>query len=206
MAETKVIYGLWSINLPGKSTMRFWIVIRSQNFHRSSFVGKFKRPGSSTSTPQRSSTWDFDSNKNTIKERHSYDRPSSSSSGGWRKKAEIGTEKGSSPPEVKRTEDKESVPEVKLEPETDSSSSSEEEVEEKKPVVIPAKKITEKDLNDIGAKIVKAEIMGNEVSVENLNILPASINKSSFLKCKLFINKVADLNNLTDCAKGNVLD
>ena len=59
---------------------------------------------------------------------------------------------------------------MKLEPETDSSSSSEEEVEEKKPVVIPAKKITEKDLNDIGAKIVKAEIMGNEVSVENLNI------------------------------------
>ena len=87
---------------------------------------------------------------------------------------------------------------MKLEPETDSSSSSEEEVEEKKPVVIPAKKITEKDLNDIGAKIVKAEIMGNEVSVENLNILPASINESSFLKCKLFINKVADLNNLTD--------
>lgn len=112
----------------------------------------------------------------------------------------------SSPPEVKRTEDKESVPEVKLEPETDSSSSSEEEVEEKKPVVIPAKKITEKDLNDIGAKIVKAEIMGNEVSVENLNILPASIHESSFLKCKLFSNKVADLNNLTDCAKGNVLD
>ena len=59
---------------------------------------------------------------------------------------------------------------MKLEPETDSSSSFEEEVEEKKPVVIPAKKITEKDLNDIGAKIVKAEIMGNEVSVENLNI------------------------------------
>ena len=57
-----------------------------------------------------------------------------------------------------------------MEPETDSSSSSEEEVEEKKSVVIPAKKITEKDLNDIGAKIVKAEIMGNEVSVENLNI------------------------------------
>lgn len=180
------------------------IVIRSQNFHRSSFVGKFKRPGSSTSTPQRSSTWDFDSNKNTNKERH--DRPSSSSSGGWRKKAEIGTEKGSSPPEVKRTEDKESVAEVKMEPETDSSSSSEEEVEEKKPVVIPAKKITEKDLNDIGAKIVKAEIMGNEVSVENLNIFPASIHESGFLKCKLFINKVADLNNLTDCAKGNVLD
>ena len=31
--------------------------------------------------------------------------------------------------------------------------------------MIPAKKITEKDLNDIGAKIVKAEIMGNEASV-----------------------------------------
>ena len=78
---------------------------------------------------------------------------------------------------------------MKLEPETDSSSSFEEEVEEKKPVVIPAKKITEKDLNDIGAKIVKAEIMGNEVSVENLNIFPASIHESGFLKCKLFINK-----------------
>ena len=104
------------------------------------------------------------------------------------------------------TEDKESVPEVKPESETDGSSSSEEEVEEKNPVVIPAKKITEKDLNDIGAKIVKAEIMGNEVSVENINILPASRYESNFLKCKLFSIKVADLNNLTDSAKGNVLE
>lgn len=130
--------------------------------NRSSFVGKFKRPGSSTSTPQKSSTWDFDSKENTNKERHSYDRPISRPSGGWRKKTETGTEKRSPPPEVKRTEEKESVSEVKPESETDNSSSSEEEVEEKKPVVIPAKKITEKDLNDIGAKIVKAEIMGNE--------------------------------------------
>lgn len=39
------------------------------------------------------------------------------------------------------------------------------EVEEKRMVVIFEKKIIEKDFNDIGVKIVKVEIMGNEVNV-----------------------------------------
>lgn len=141
-----------------------------------------------------------------IKERYFYDRLSFSFLGGWRKKVEIGIEKVLFLLEVKCIEDKELVLEVKLELEIDSSFSFEEEVEEKKLVVIFVKKIIEKDLNDIGVKIVKVEIMGNEVSVENFNILLVLINKSSFLKCKFFINKVVDLNNLIDCVKGNVLD
>lgn len=141
-----------------------------------------------------------------IKERYFYDRLSFSFLGGWRKKVEIGIEKGLFLLEVKCIEDKELVLEVKLELEIDSSLSFEEEVEEKKLVVIFVKKIIEKDLNDIGVKIVKVEIMGNEVSVENFNILLVLIYKSSFLKCKFFSNKVIDLNNLIDCIKGNVLD
>ena len=56
---------------------------------------------------------------------------------------------------------------------TDSSSSSdaEEEEKKKKELVIPAKKITEADLNEIGAKIVKAEIMGNDVRIAHFQIL-----------------------------------
>ena len=113
-----------------------------------------------------SSTWDFDSKEESRRsERHSNDRPSSKPSGGWRKKQETGNDKGSSP-QKERDAGKDSVgQEIKPQSETDSSSSSEGEAEEKRTVVIPAKKITEKDLNDIGAKIVKAEIMGNEVSV-----------------------------------------
>lgn len=152
------------------SVLKF-IVFCFQTFIRSSFVGKFRRPPSTTSTSQKASTWDFDSKDTTTTERHSYDRPSSRPSGGWRKKKETGTDKESSLQEVEHAGEKDTVPEVKPESETDSSSSSEEEVEESKPVVIPAKKITEKDLNDIGAKIVKAEIMGNEVRVRNLNSL-----------------------------------
>lgn len=113
-----------------------------------------------------SSTWNFDSKDETRPSvTHSSDKPSSRPSGGWRKKQETGNDKGSSPRE-KRDAGKESVgQEIKTESETDSSSSSEGEAEEKRTAVIPEKKITEKDLNDIGAKIVKAEIMGNEVSV-----------------------------------------
>ena len=137
----------------------------------SSFAGKFKRPPSPSSTV-RSSTWDFDSREESRRsERQPSDRPSSRPSGGWRKKQETGNDKGSSPRE-EQDAGKESVnQEIKPESETDSSSSSEEEVEEKRTVVIPAKKITEKDLNDIGAKIVKAEIMGNEASVVTDNSL-----------------------------------
>lgn len=113
-----------------------------------------------------SSTWDFDSKEESkSRERHSNDRPSSRPSGGWRKKQETGTDKGSSPQAVQHAGREDVALEKKPESETDSSSSSEEEAEEKRTVVIPAKKITEKDLNDIGAKIVKAEIMGNEVCV-----------------------------------------
>ena len=132
---------------------------------RSSFAGKFKRPPSSSSTVT-SSTWDFDSKEESRHSvTHASDRPSSRPSGGWRKKQETGNDKGSSPREGEDT-GKESVgQEIKPESETDTSSSSEGEAEENKTPVIPAKKITEKDLNDIGAKIVKAEIIGNEVSV-----------------------------------------
>ena len=115
-----------------------------------------------------SSTWDFDTKEESrSRERHSNDRPSSRPSGGWRKKQETGTDKTSSPQPVQDTGREEVAQEKKPESETDSSSSSEgeAEAEEKRTVVIPAKKITEKDLNDIGAKIVKAEIMGNEVCV-----------------------------------------
>lgn len=113
-----------------------------------------------------SSTWDFDSKEESRRsEKHASDRPSSRPSSGWRKKQETGNDKGSSPRE-EQDAGKESVgQEIKPESETDSSSNSEGEAEEKRTAVIPAKKITEKDLNDIGAKIVKAEIMGNEVSV-----------------------------------------
>ena len=112
-----------------------------------------------------SSTWDFDSKEESRRsERHSSDRPSSRPSGGWRKKQETVNDQGSSP-RAEQDAGKESVvQDIKPQSETDSSSSSEEEAEEKRTVVVPAKEITEKDLNDIGAKIVKAEIMGNEAS------------------------------------------
>ena len=113
-----------------------------------------------------SSTWDFDSKEESRHSvTHSSDRPSSRPSGGWRKKQETGNHKGSSPLEGEDTGKERVRQEIKPESETDTSSSSEGEAEEKKTPVIPAKKITEKDLNDIGAKIVKAEIIGNEVSV-----------------------------------------
>ena len=125
-----------------------------------------------------SSTWDFDPKEGSrSSERHSSDRPSSRPSGGWKKKLEHGTDKGSSPRE-EHDVGKESVgQEIKPQSETDSSSSLEGEAEEKRTVVIPAKKITEKDLNDLGAKIVKAEIMGNEVSfVTNSSFKVKSVN------------------------------
>jgi len=110
-----------------------------------------------------SSTWDFDTKEESrSSEKHSSDRPSSRPSGGWKKKQEPGTDKGSSPREEQDAGREIVGQEIKPQSETDSSSSSEGEAEEKRTVVIPAKKITEKDLNDIGAKIVKAEIMGNE--------------------------------------------
>ena len=132
---------------------------------RPSFAGKFKRPTSSTVT---SSTWDFDVKEESgSRVSHSSDRPAPRPSGGWRKKPETGPEKSSSSLEVETERREELTQDRKEESESDSSSSSEAEEEEKERVVIPAKKITEKDLNDIGAKIVKAEIMGNEVGIIN---------------------------------------
>ena len=111
-----------------------------------------------------SSTWDFEP-KEESKSRgsKSNDRPGARPLGGWRKKPETGAEKSSSQ-EMENTRKEDRVQNSREESESSSSSSSEAEEEEKKErVVIPAKKITETDLNEIGAKIVKAEIMGNEV-------------------------------------------
>lgn len=82
-------------------------------------------------------------------------------SGGWRKKPENGPQESSSSAEVETTR-KEKSAQVS-ESESRSSSEAEEQEEEEERVVIPTKQITETDLNEIGAKIVKAEIMGNEV-------------------------------------------
>ena len=109
-----------------------------------------------------SSTWDFDSKeKSSSRGSHSSDRPGSRPSGGWRKKPETETEQSSSSQKVENAGRQQVTQEGSG---TDSSSSSEAEDEENKErIVIPAKKVTETDLNEIGAKIVKAEIMGNEV-------------------------------------------
>ena len=131
---------------------------------RSSFAGKFKRPtSSSTST---SSTWDFDSREEP-KSRASLSRDVhvSRPSGGWRKKPDIGPQESSSSAEVETGRRKELAQDGAEVSESERSSCSEAEDEQKEErIVIPAKKITETDLNEIGAKIVKAEIMGNEVS------------------------------------------
>lgn len=126
----------------------------------SSFAGKFRRPASSTSTVT-SSTWDFEP-KEVPRSRE--DRSVSRPSGGWRKKVETGTVESSSACEAESTKKEQETEDGSEESGTDSSSSSdaEEEEKKKKELVIPAKKITEADLNEIGAKIVKAEIMGND--------------------------------------------
>ena len=94
-------------------------------------------------------------------------------SGGWRKKPETGPEKSSASEDLESQRREEVVKERKEVSESESSSSSEAEEEEKQERInIPVKKITEADLNEIGAKIVKAEIMGNEVCiVEKVDVL-----------------------------------
>lgn len=86
---------------------------------------------------------------------------------------ETGTVESSSAREAESTKKEQKTEDGSEESGTDSSSSSDEEEEEKKKkeVVIPAKKITEADLNEIGAKIVKAEIMGNDVRIAHFQIL-----------------------------------
>ena len=86
-------------------------------------------------------------------------------SGRWKKKPETGPEKSTSS-EVDDKKREELVQDRREFSESESSSNSETEEEEKKEsIAIPAKKITEADLNEIGAKIVKSEIMGNEVGL-----------------------------------------
>lgn len=111
-----------------------------------------------------SSTWDFEP-KEVSRSRE--DRSVSRPSGGWRKKVETGTVESSSAREAESTKTEQKTEDGSEDSGTDSSSSSdaEEEEKKKKELVIPAKKITEADLNEIGAKIVKAEIMGNDVRI-----------------------------------------
>lgn len=80
---------------------------------------------------------------------------------------ETGTVESSSAREAESTKTEQKTEDGSEDSGTDSSSSSdaEEEEKKKKELVIPAKKITEADLNEIGAKIVKAEIMGNDVRI-----------------------------------------
>lgn len=86
-------------------------------------------------------------------------------SGRWKKKPETGPEKSTSS-EVDDKKMEELVQDRREVSESESSSNSDTEEEEKKEsIAIPAKKITEADLNEIGAKIVKSEIMGNEVGL-----------------------------------------
>lgn len=87
---------------------------------------------------------------------------------------ETGTVESSSVREAESTKREQKTEDGSEDSGTDSSSSSDAEEEEeikKKEVVIPAKKITEADLNEIGAKIVKAEIMGNDVRIAHFQIL-----------------------------------
>ena len=79
---------------------------------------------------------------------------------------ETGTVESSSAREAESTKREQKTEDGSEDSGTDSSSSSDaEEEKKKKEVFIPAKKITEADLNEIGAKIVKAEIMGNDVRI-----------------------------------------
>ena len=86
-------------------------------------------------------------------------------SGRWKKKLETGSEKSSSSGEVDRRKEENVQDRNEVSGSESSSSSEAEEEEEKERIILPAKQITETDLNEIGAKIVKAEIMGNEVCI-----------------------------------------
>ena len=105
-------------------------------------------------------------------------------SGGWRKKPETRPEISSASGDEESKRREEVVQERKEVSESDSSPSSEEEEEDKQERVnIPVKEITETDLNEIGAKIVKAEIMGNEVCiVESQSFIINSCVARSFCK------------------------
>ncbi|KAK2563412.1 CWF19-like protein 2 [Acropora cervicornis] len=132
--------------------------LRPDDSYGSSLAGKFKCP-TTTSQISSPSTWDFDCKQEPSFPR---DRTMSRPSGRWKKKPETGPEKNTSS-EVVDKKMEELVQDRREVSESESSSNSEtEEKEKKESIAIPAKKITEADLNEIGAKIVKSEIMGNE--------------------------------------------
>jgi len=86
----------------------------------------------------------------------------SSGSRGWKKKTE-------EPVKEEPRKEEESKPSTsrssrKRSP-SPSSSSSQSEVEEEPPAVEAPTLLTEKEMNEIGAKIVKAEILGNDVRI-----------------------------------------
>ncbi|XP_068720114.1 CWF19-like protein 2 [Montipora capricornis] len=136
--------------------------LRPDENNGSSFAGKFKRPATSAQT-STSSTWDFDSKQEPhSKESLSSDRTMPRPSGRWKKKLETGSVKSSSSGEVDRRKEENVQDRNEVSGSESSSSSEAEEEEEKERIILPAKQITETDLNEIGAKIVKAEIMGNE--------------------------------------------
>lgn len=98
---------------------------------------------------------------------------------------ETGTVESPSAREVESTKREQKTEDGGEDSGTDSSSSSDAEEEEKKKekVVIPAKKITEADLNEIGAKIVKAEIMGNDVCITYFQIRFPDKQLKNQLRC-----------------------
>ena len=98
---------------------------------------------------------------------------------------ETGTVESSSAREAESTKREHKTEDGSEESGTDSSSSSdaEEEEKKKKEVFIPVKKITEADLNEIGAKIVKAEIMGNDVRIAHFQILFPDKKRKNQLRC-----------------------
>ena len=107
---------------------------------------------------------------------------------------ETGTVESSSAREAESTKREQKTEDGSEESGTDSSSSSdaEEEEKKKKELVIPAKKITEADLNEIGAKIVKAEIMGNDVRIAHFQILFPDKQLNSQLRCSSSICRLLE--------------
>ena len=123
------------------------------------------RPPSSASA-STSSSWDFDSTVQSIRP-PGVSAQGSKISGGWRKKTAASAELGVVPKGAETKEKAEVLRGVSASHGSESSSSCcESEDEEERgdaKGAVPTQKITEADLNEIGAKIVKAEIMRNEV-------------------------------------------
>ena len=152
-------------------------------------LSKFMRPPTDVaSTASHSSSWEFSSR--TTEERPTHveaPRTGVTTSGGWRKKTQIETNAGgvtfsggwrkktetdiSSKTIVGKDVDKDKkLREVEKRTqdsssESESSDNSDEEAVEtiQSEPAVPDKQITEADLNALGAKILRAELMGSEV-------------------------------------------